>query len=65
MVINIGDLIIDKEGAALVTNIDVNNYVKLEWNRQSHNVTTTHMSNVEYLVQLERWKIQRVKNDQI
>ena len=62
MIVRTGDLIVDKEGCAIVVDIN-DNYLRLQWNNQSCSITTTDISTVKFLVELGRWKVQQVKND--
>ena len=52
----VGDMIVDKEGCAIVTQIE-NGMVKLEWNRKEDNTYSMDEKDVELLIKYERWKV--------
>ena len=54
----VGDMIVDKEGCAIITEIDISK-VRLEWNRQTDNTYCMDKEDVDLLIKYERWKIQK------
>lgn len=53
----VGDMIVDKEGCAIITGID--DMITLEWNRQVDNSYKIRKEDVDLLIKYERWKVQK------
>lgn len=59
--IEIGDMIVEKEGCGIVTEISKVGNVTVEFNRKEDNKFVSHMKNVLLLIEMGRWKVQKVE----